>query len=128
MSRSSTRRAQVEPIAALAATFAVCLGLALYAGALDATLPGDRDPDVAKPTLTRTEAAASSLGVVEPTRLAATHGPDGYAVNATLAATDRRWTAGPTPPARAGAACRRTSVRVRPATVRPGRLCVEVWS
>lgn len=127
---SSSGRAQVEPLAALAAVFAVGVGLALYAGALDGTLSrstGDRE--MAPTTADRLTAEASSFGAVDPSLndSVAVAKPTGHELNATLRTTERAWTGGP--PMEEGAECERrdVSVRVAPGRVRPGRLEVCVW-
>jgi len=131
--RRSSGRAQVEPTAALAAVFAVCVGLSIYAGVAgdavtDRSLsPG---PDVtARQTADAVADAARSSGVVLPGRLAGAldAGPSGRRVNATLSTADRRWTAGPTPRAGATTARIRVSARAGPADVDPATLRVEVW-
>ncbi|MFB6108842.1 MAG: hypothetical protein ABEJ82_08395 [Haloplanus sp.] len=130
MSRSSARRAQAEPTAALVVFLAVCAGVTAYATALDAAVP-PVDRDVAAPTLDRVVDALSTGGVADPNRTARALGaaPAGYRLNVTVAAAGRRWRAGPTPPdATTGDhAVRRTSVRLGPGRVRPGRVRVEVW-
>lgn len=131
MSRSSARRGQVEPTAALAATFAVVVGLVLYAGALGAATPERPDRTLAEPALTRVHAALSPNGtVVLPERVerGPAAGPDGYRTNVTVRTATRRWQAGPTPPPGAESAARSAGVRVGPATVRAGTLRVEVWA
>jgi len=129
MSRSSARRGSVEPIAAIAALFAVTAGLGLYAGVLDDVRPTS-DRDVATPTLDRVHERASDLTVVDPDAIDAARraGPDGYRVNVTMWTDSRRWTAGPVPPARADRASRSVSVRLAPGRLRAGRLRVEVWT
>ena len=142
MSRSSARdravcvvatdsaRAQVEPLAALAAVFAVCVGLALYAGVLSSVTPGT-SRDLADPTLDRAHDRLSTGGVAVPERLDAAQavGPDGYGLNASLSADDRQWGVGPTPPPGVtDTASRSAGVRVAPGRVVPGRLRVVVWS
>lgn len=127
MSRWSGR-AQVEPLAALAAVFAVGVALSTYAGVLDSTLPTS-DRDLAGPTVERVERRASDAGVLDPDSLAGglRAGPDGYRLNLTLTAAGRTWSAGPPAPASADAASTTVSVRVAPGRVRPGRLRAEVW-
>jgi hypothetical protein len=123
-------RAQVEPLAALAAVFAVCVGLALYGGVLSSVTPGT-ERDLARPTLDRVHDRLSTGGVAVPGRLDAARavGPDGYDLNLSVTAADRRWTAGPEPPASAhDAATRTTGVRLTPGRVAPGRLRVVVWT
>ncbi|WP_435179690.1 DUF7285 family protein [Halorussus sp. AFM4] len=122
-------RAQVEPLAALVAVFAVGVALAAYAGVLGDALPTP-DRNLAEPTVERAERAVGPAGVAAPDALAAglRAAPDGYAVNLTLSAAGRTWRAGPTPPARAEAADLAVSVRVGPGRLRPGRLRAEVWT
>lgn len=131
MSRSSGR-GQTEPLVALVAVFAVCLGVTLYAFALD-DASGGTERDVATPTLDRVLAELSSGGVVDPDRLdAAVADVDaelsGRGVAATLRVADRSWRAGGRPTADARTAERRVAVRIGPGHVRGGRLSVEVWS
>ncbi|WP_137283346.1 DUF7285 family protein [Halorussus salinisoli] len=134
MSRWSGRlplrdRAQVEPLAALVAVFAVGVALTTYTGVLDATLPTP-DRNLAGPTVERAERAVGDTGVADPEALpAGLHaGPDGYDLNLTLRSAGRTWHAGPTPPPSADAADLAVSVRVGPGRIRPGRLRAEVWS
>lgn len=130
MSRSSARRGQVYPTAALAATFAVVVGLGLYAGALTDATPGREDRALAEPALDRAHAALSPDGtVVLPDRVedAVTAGPDGYRTNVTVRTATRRWGAGPAPPDSTETASRSVGVRLGPADVRAGTLRVEVW-
>lgn len=129
MSRSSGCRAAVEPVAALVALFAVCVGVSLYAGVLDAAL----DPtarDVAPAARDRVhEAVTDAAGVADPDELgnALVAGPTGYNVNATLSTGGDRWSVGPTAPPGASTAHRPVSVRVGPGEIRSGRLRVVVW-
>jgi hypothetical protein len=129
MSRSSARRAQVEPLAALAAVLVLGVALGAYVGALDGALPSPTDRNRAEPALGRVADALRPDGVARPARLpaAAAAAPDGYRANVTLAAGDRRWSVGPSPPESADTAARRLPVRVAPGRVRTGRLRVEVW-
>jgi hypothetical protein len=130
-------RGQFEAVAALVAVAAVCTGLTLYTGALAGAVP-HADREVAEPTLREVADRVRDGGVVRPERLEDPDlpTPDGYRVNVTVSATgvDRRWVAGPAPPADLTSGARgvdvatgRTSVRVAPARVRPGRLRVVVW-
>jgi hypothetical protein len=125
-------RAQVEPLAALVAVFAVGVALASYAGLVDATLPTP-DRNLGEPTVERAERAISEHGVVAPAHLpeGLRAGPDGYRVNLTLAVAGREWHAGPAlPDSRANtadASRTRVSVRIAPGKIRPGRLRAEVW-
>ncbi|WP_267642523.1 DUF7285 family protein [Haloarchaeobius amylolyticus] len=132
--RRSNSRAQVEPTAALVAVFAVCVGLALFAGGLDATLArvgGDEtgQRDLATPTLRQAHAAVAPDGVADPGRLtaAAGTGPDGYHVAVTLIAEGERWRVGPASPPHVSTAARPVSVRLEPGVVVSGTLRVEVW-
>ena len=131
--RRSSGRGQVEPTAALAAVFAVCLGLSLYAGvatdAVPAGSPSVGPSGTARQTADAVADAARSAGAVDPGRLsgALDAGPSGRRLNATLWTADRRWAAGPTPPARATAARLRVTARVGTADVDPATLRVEVW-
>ena len=129
MSRSSTRRGQTEPLAVLAALFAVGAGLTLYAGVVDTSL-GQREAPDADPTLDRVHSAVTENGVVDPSALdaALAAAPDGHRVRATLTADGREWTAGPETPPDARSASRTVSVRVAAGKVRVGRLGVVVWS
>lgn len=127
---SSSARAQVEPLAALAAVFAVGVGLTLYVGALDGALAAlDDDREMAPTAADAFLAEAATFGVVDPplTRAADTARPTGYDLNATLTAGGGRWQAGPTRPPTADCVERRVSVRTAPGTVRTGRLEVCVW-
>jgi hypothetical protein len=159
MSRSSTReagvracagasadtggrgRAQAEPTVALAAVFAVAVGVSLYAGVLVDAVP-ETDREVAEPTLDRVHERLTAGGVAAPDRLAtaAAAGPSGYELGVTVEAAGRRWHVGPRlgsdegggPNVGAGAgvdvdvASRGVSVRIAPGVVRSGRVVVRV--
>jgi hypothetical protein len=131
--RRSSGRGQVEPTAALAAVLAVCVGLSIYAGVAGDVVSGGRPASgsdaTARQAADAVADAARSSGTLVPDRLAGAldAGPAGYRVNATLRTADRRWTAGPTPPARARSARIRVTARVGPADVDPATLGVEVW-
>lgn len=123
-------RAQVEPLAALAAVFAVGVGLALYAGALDATLPRlTPDREVAPTAADRVTTEATSFGAVDPPLSDAVDAarPTGYELNATLRAGNGTWSDGPPSPSTADCERRDVAVRVAPGRVRPGRLEVCAW-
>jgi hypothetical protein len=123
-------RAQVEPLAALVAVFAVGAALTAYTGVLDATVPSP-DRNVAEPTVERVErAVGDETGVVTPKSLAEglRAGPDGYALNLTLRSAGRTWHAGPTSPPSTDTAEVAVSVQVGLGQIRPGRLRAEVWS
>ncbi|WP_257298900.1 hypothetical protein [Haloarchaeobius sp. FL176] len=130
MSHWSTRRAQVEPTAALVAVFAVAVGLTLYAGALDSLPAAEDSRRVAEPTLSRVHESLTASGVADPAELSDTlaAGPDGYHVAVTLAADGERWRVGPAAPPTAATAARPVSVRIAAGVVVSGRLRVEVWS
>ena len=124
----TTRRAQVEPLAALAALFAVCVGLSVYAGVLaGAGEPSDRD--LAGPTLSAVDDAVTVRGVVDPARLdrALDRAPSGTHLSVALTTDERRWTAGSSPTVRGDRAAKHVSVRLGPGRVRVGRLRVVVW-
>lgn len=128
MPRSSARSGQTE-LAALVAVLAVCLGLSLYAGVLDAALPDATGSSPARTAADRVADLARVGGVVRPGRLdrGLSAAPVGHRLNATLRAADRTWHVGPPVPSRATTATRRVSVRVAPGRVRPGQLRVAVW-
>ena len=131
--RRSSGRGQAEPLAALAAVLAVCVGLSLYAGVAGDVASGGRhsagSDATARQTADAVADAARSSGSLAPDRLAGAldAGPAGYRVNATLRTADRRWTVGPAPPDRARSARIRASARVGPADVDPAILEVGVW-
>jgi len=132
MSRSSARRGQVEPLAALVAVVAVVAGVSLYAGALADAHP-DR-PSSAPTVETAADRAVEAIapaGVARPRRMSElpSVAPEGYRLNATLAAGDARWTVGPPVTKRtASGTIRPTSVRLAPGRIRPGRLRVVIWT
>ncbi|MFB6205036.1 MAG: hypothetical protein ABEJ05_00705 [Haloglomus sp.] len=121
----------MEPLAALAAVFAVTLGLGLYVGALHGVVPEPTASVLAPMALDAVAGAASGpTGVVDPERLssAVANGPDGHRLNLTLAASERRWRVGPSPPTAASdRAARRVAVAVSEARTAVGRLRVVVW-
>ncbi|MFB6122681.1 MAG: hypothetical protein ABEJ78_04420 [Haloferacaceae archaeon] len=129
MSRSSARRAQVEPTAAIAAVLVVCAGVGLYANVLHGAIP-ESNRDVAPTTLARVYDTVAPDGVVVLSRLDDAHdvGPRGYRLNVSVRANDTGRGVGPTPPPTAEGASRLVSVRLGPARVVPGRLRVEVWT
>ncbi|MFB9804614.1 hypothetical protein ACFFQF_03760 [Haladaptatus pallidirubidus] len=105
-----------------------------YTGVLGDAMPEpNRNP--APATLSGVERAASSNGVVTPTRLvgALRMKPEGRHLNVTLATNPgdenrtRLWNEGPPTPKTADAAETIVSVRVSPGNIRPARLRVEVW-
>ena len=125
---SAGRRGQVEPLAALAALFAVCVGLSVYAVVVaDTGRPTDRD--LAGPALATVDDAVSVRGVAHPARLdrALDSRPSGTRLNVTLTTDGRAWAVGPTPAVHGDRASRRVSVRLGPGRIRAGRLRVVVW-
>jgi len=128
MSHSSDR-GQTEPLAALVAVAVMALALGLYAGVLDAELPGQQERQVAETALSAVEDHVATAGVVRPGRTADSPaaGPTGYETRVVLTTDDDRWTGGPSPPDGARRASERVSVHVGPSRVVPGRLTVVVW-
>lgn len=127
---SWSRRGQVEPLAALAAVFAVGVGVSLYVGALDATLSNlTTDHRIAAVALERFLAESSAFGSVRPPveEAAASARPTGRRLNATLRADGAEWTGGPARPSSSECVARRVSVAVEPGRVRPGILEVCTW-
>ncbi|MDH5021679.1 DUF7285 family protein [Halobacterium rubrum] len=131
MSRSSARRAQVEPVPAAVAVLALCLAIAAYGSVRAGVLPpADEGAAPAAQVLDDVDDAATPNGslVVEPDRLSVGPVPAGYEATVRLEAGDRSWTAGATQPAaEASTASRPVPVRVESSAVRPGRLTVVVW-
>lgn len=129
MSRSSERRGTIEPLAALAAVFAVCAAIGLYAVALGGVVTTP-DRNVAEPTLTAVHDELNRGGVAYPARLSRVHRatPRGHRLNVTLVAGGEQWAFGPTAPSPASTADRPVSVRLGPGRIKPGRLVVEVWT
>lgn len=132
MSRSSARRAQVEPVPAVVAVLALCLAIAAYGSVRAGVFPAaDEQTAPAAQVLDDVDDAATPAGsrVVMPDRLSVGPVPAGYEATVRLAAGGRNWTAGAAdPPASASGAARPVPVRVAPGAVRPGRLTVVVWS
>jgi hypothetical protein len=132
MSRSSARRAQVEPLAALATVFVLGSALTVYAVGLESVLPTaeHRDRDLAAAAIERVTDRVVEGGVADPDRLTANGSlrRSGYHLRVTLRAGNDTWAAGPPAPPTADAAARRVSVRRWPGRVDPGTLRVEVWS
>ncbi|WP_232687339.1 DUF7285 family protein [Halobacterium zhouii] len=132
MSRSSARRAQVEPLPALAAVAVVCLAVGAYGAVRLDVLPESENGAPAEQVLVDAVDAATADGdvVVDPSRLesqAVT--PRGYAVAVTVTASGREWTAGASnPPSGAATASRPVPIRTRSGRVVPGRFVVEVWA
>ncbi len=127
---SSSDRAQTEPLAALVAVFALGVGLSLYAGAIDATLPAlTTDREMAPYAADRLVAESSAFGAVVPPlegHLAAAR-PTGYELNASVRTDEGTWSAGPGRPPTPECVDRHVTVRVAPGRVRPGLLEVCVW-
>jgi len=130
MSRSSARRAQVEPVAAVVAVLALCLAVAAYGAVSETALPGRTESAPVEQVLDDAVDAALVEGdvVVSPERLTDAVAPAGYETSVELTAGERAWTAGASdPPPEAASASERVPVRVAPGDVGPGRLTVEVW-
>ncbi len=125
---TAAMRGQVEPLAAISAVFAVCIGMSLAAGVFIDTAPTDQR-SVVEPTLDRTSATLLSGGAVDPVALEtmADPAPDGYQATVTIHTLESEWQQGPTPPSTAMTATRSISVRVAPGVKRPGTLQVAVW-
>lgn len=132
MSRSSARRAQVEPLAALVAVAVLCLAVGAYGAVRADVLPAGDSDAPANAVLSETVDAATPQNslVVDPQLLdAAAVPPPGYEATITVTTGNQTWRSGPdNPPADAASATRRVPVRVGPGSVRPGRVVVEVWS
>ena len=127
---SWSSKAQTEPLAALVAVFALGVGLSLYAGVLNATLPAlVTEREMAPHAADRILAEASSFEAVRPPLAEATEAarPTGYRLNASLRTDADGWTAGPPRPETPECVDRRVAVRVAPGRVRPGRLEVCTW-
>lgn len=148
------RRGQTEPLAALVAVFAVCIGVTLYVGVYAETTPDRTDRTLAEPALDEAMAALADDGTVGPERLdnrtidlqfsegeersetgpsdepdgTASIAPKGYQYNVTVVLREIRWSIGPTPPPDADHAERRVPVEHSPGRIESGRLIVEVWT
>lgn len=127
--RRSSGKAQVEPLAALAAVLAVSAGIVVYAGALNGAVPARRDDETPTEIAERVHRALQSTGVSSPDRLdtAIEAVPAGWHANVTLTTGDQRWQRGPVPPSSADRVTRRVSVRVTPQRITPGQLRLVVW-
>lgn len=122
MSRSPDS-GQAEPLAALVALFAVCLGVSLYAGVLDVPTSA---PDLpVERALDRTHDRLHNGSAGDPSRLSVP--PSRHGVNATLSAAGSHWSAGPVPPHDGARASRPVAVHLGPGRVAAGRLRVVMW-
>lgn len=128
-------RGQTEPIAALVAVFAVCVGVTVYAGAHAGLAAVDSDRAPAAPTADRAASALTADGAVNrsafddetlPDQIDAA--PDGYEYRLTIQVDGERVAAGPDPPADVDRTQRPIAVETAPGEIRPGLLVVEVWS
>jgi hypothetical protein len=132
MSRSSARRAQVEPVAALVAVAVLGLAIGAYATVRADVLPGPESDAPSNAVLDETVDAATPSGAVAVNPRAFdvdSVAPDGYEVAVTITAGDSEWARGAEqPPPDTTADTRRVPVRVAPGKIRPGRITVEVWS
>lgn len=128
MPLSSVRRAQTEPLAALAAV--AVLGFALSIAVMTfADAPVSDERNVAKPAMARVLAVVRPGAVLLPGRLeeATDVAPARHHLAVTVWAGNRTWAVGPDPPPSADAVTRAVPVRTGPDRVRPGRISVEVW-
>lgn len=125
MPRSSAR-GYIEPVAAIAAVFAVVLGLTVYAS-VDRPDHRPTDRSVAGAVLEELRHQLQVDGVLAPARLSDADVPTGWSVNVTLATPSGRWTRGPAPPGDADRARRAVAVRLGPTAIRPGSLTVVAW-
>jgi hypothetical protein len=144
-----TARGQTEPLAALVAVAAVCVGISIYSGVLSGVIPElGADRNVGEATAQRVWHAISENGVYDPDEpLQETIDPgtlpQGYyvAVNVTYVDEDGRLESvaattvdahadpvGFEPPGDAKRYERALPIKHRPGDVRPGRLQVVVWS
>lgn len=123
-----SRRGQVEPIAAIAAVFAIAVGFALYAGVASEVAP-EREGTDAEATMHRLEARALSDGILSapPAINASALSRPGEAVNVTVETEAGSWAAGPEPPGETEVARRPVTVRVDAGRQVPGWLRLEVW-
>lgn len=131
----SNDRGQTEPLAALVAVFAVCVGVTVYVGAHAGLAVVEPDRAPAAPTADRAASTLTADGAVNRSafddealldRLDAA--PEGYEYRLTIQVDGNRLAAGPEPPAHADRAQRPIAVEVAPGEIRPGLLVVEVWS
>jgi len=127
--RRSSGRAQVEPLAALAALLAVSAAFAIYVGALDDAIPAEPDSETPQAVHDGIQRNVSTAGVAKPGRLDAALGtvPEGWNANVTLVADGQQWDRGPVPPGDAERVTSRVSVALGPDRVQPGQLRVVVW-
>lgn len=122
-------RAQTDPIAALAAVFAVCVGVTAFLGVHTAAAPDRTDRDVAGPAAERAVEVASEDGVVVPERIDGNLdvAPAGFGRNVSVVVGPDRWSTGSVPPATADRASRTVTVEIAPGRIEAGRLVVRVW-
>jgi len=124
--RRSLASGQTEPLAALAAVFAVGVGLAAFAGAVP--VPAETGPTDPAAVLQEVRQAATSDGVLDPAALARVDSiPGGWQVNVTLETPAGRRHLGAPPPERAERADRTVTVALAPGVLAPGHLAVAVW-
>lgn len=126
----SSDRGQTEPLAALVAVFALGLGLSLYVGVLDSTLPLLSGGHKITPTAAdRLVTEGSSFGVIDPpiTGSVAAARPTGYHLNGTVGTEESVWTGGPPRIDAADCVVRSVRVRTAPGRIRRGILEVCVW-
>jgi hypothetical protein len=126
----SSDSGQTEPLAALVAVFALGIGLSLYVGVLDSTLPMlSTESEITPTAADKLVAESSSFGAIRPPigGAVAASRPRGYELNATVRADETIWTGGPPRVGAADCLERSVSVRTAPGQVRPGILEVCVW-
>jgi hypothetical protein len=123
--RRSSARGATEPLAAIAALFAVGVGLTVFAGALPA--PGEAKSVDPEAVLGEVRAAASTDGVLDPPALTTAVAPAGWRVNVTLETRAGRRSLGPEPAPDAAKAGRPVTVALDRGERGPGRLSVAVW-
>jgi hypothetical protein len=121
----SSAEGATEPLAAIAALFAVGVGLTVYAGALPD--PGGTDSVDPEAVLGEVRAAATTDGVLDPDAVSTAVVPAGWRVNVTLETRIGRVTVGPEPAPNAATASRPLTVALAPDVRGPGRLSVAVW-
>jgi hypothetical protein len=131
--RHSSDSGQTEPLAALVALAAVCLGVTLYAGVLGGAVEESPETrDVAGTILDRVHRSVATAGVIDAGGIAdatavGVGSPSRWQVNATLRSSSFEWQYGSTPPPEADRASRRVAVDHGNGRIRSGVLRVAVW-
>lgn len=131
MPHSSPHKAQVEPVAALAAVLALTAVMGIATGVVGDAIPDRTESPPTDVTLTRIVQTLSSGSVLDPLRLTddllGIVAPHGYTLHVTIRVDDRIFTAGPSPPSDAPTSTRSVPVRLDRG-VAPGRIQVVLWS